>query len=210
MTVFLYKEDVFVGYIRMIAVEVMASAAFLVPAFFILNHFVFRNRKKSMIYCLFSLYLAAVYALVGMPNVTYIRFELAGNLIPFAGMFAGLKTTLLNVLLFIPLGFLLPVLWDRFRDCKKTLILGFGMSLTIELLQIFTLRATDINDLITNTLGTFLGFVIADVLMKTVPAARNMLEETKESELYTVYTLTFAVMFFLQPFLSNRIWDMIY
>lgn len=39
-------------------------------------------------------------------------------------------------------------------------MLGFGLSLTIELAQLFTqYRATDVDDLITNTVGTLLGYL---------------------------------------------------
>ena len=130
------------------AIDMLPGAALLIPIYFILNQIYFRNSRKSILYFLFSCYLSVVYVLVGLPNVTYIRPELNLNLIPFAGMLADLKNSILNVLLFIPLGIMLPLLWNKFKTLKCTLLFGFGMSLTIELLQILTFRATDVNDLI--------------------------------------------------------------
>ena len=49
----------------------------------------------------------------------------------------------LNVLLFVPFGFFLPVLWKEFRNAKKVFIAGFAMTSFIEIAQIFTGRATD-------------------------------------------------------------------
>lgn len=191
------------------ALEMLAAAVFLVPAYLIWNGRGLHSWKKSSLYFLFSLYLAAVYALVGMPNVTYVRFELNLNLIPIVGFITDLRSSFLNVLLFIPLGLLLPVFWTAFRARKKTVLFGFVMSCAIELLQIFTFRATDVNDLITNTFGTFLGYIAAHVLMKRCPAIGKLVQEDKTWELYAVCGITFGVMFFLQPFAFSLLWELV-
>ena len=67
----------------------------------------------------------------------------------------------LNVLLFVPFGFFLPVLWKEFRNAKKVFIAGFAMTSFIEIAQIFTGRTTDINDIITNIAVTLIGYLIA-------------------------------------------------
>ena len=65
----------------------------------------------------------------------------------------------MNIVLFMPLGFFCPLISKRYRRVKNTVFTGFGLSLTIELAQLFTMyRATDIDDLITNTAGTLLGY----------------------------------------------------
>lgn len=189
--------------------EVFAAALVLLPVFIILNITLFRDIRKGIICFLFSLYLAAVYYFVGLPNITYIRFELSLYLFPIVGILNDLKNSLLNILLFVPLGMILPLLWEKYRSRKRTLLFGFVTSLFIELLQIFTFRATDINDLITNTLGTFVGFVLADVLIKKVPAVKRFSYGTKVSELYLVCALTFAVMFLTQPFIHTVLWNFV-
>jgi len=66
----------------------------------------------------------------------------------------------LNVLLFIPLGFLCPVMSYRHRRLRRMVVLGFGFSLAIEISQLFTRhRVSDINDLIANTLGAVIGYL---------------------------------------------------
>jgi len=60
----------------------------------------------------------------------------------------------------IPLGFLLPAIWPEFRFLKKVMLAGFLFSLTIEALQLFTLRFSTTGDLITNTLGAIIGYFI--------------------------------------------------
>ena len=67
---------------------------------------------------------------------------------------------ILNVIMFMPLGFLLPCIWGNFRNIWKTICIGFFMSLAIEVSQLFCYRVTDINDLITNTAGTLVGYCV--------------------------------------------------
>lgn len=192
------------------AMDVIPAAVVLVPVFLLLYVTVYkRDLKKSVLSCVFSLYLAAVFSLVGIPNITYVRFEINLNLIPFLGLIDDFKNSILNVLLFVPLGWMLPVLWKKYRKRRETALFGLGMSLVIELLQMFTFRATDINDLIMNGIGTYLGFLLADALIRKYPVIRDAVNEEKTKELYGVWAITFGVMFFLHPFLSSAIWDRI-
>ncbi len=69
---------------------------------------------------------------------------------------------LLNIALFVPLGFLLPLLTKLFRKWYLALGAGFGVSLLIELTQLLTARGMcDVDDLFTNTLGAMLGWCAA-------------------------------------------------
>lgn len=188
-----------------LALDFVSAGLILVPAYLVLNRIRLHSLNRAAAYCVFSFYLVAVYALVGMPCITYIRPGLNLNLIPFAGMIDGLKSTLLNVALFIPLGLLLPLIWNEYRSCRRTVLFGFGMSLAIELLQMLTLRATDINDLMTNTFGTFLGFLLAKLLPGKLPVG-----ETHSADVFAVCAGVFLIMFFIEPFLFTFFWNLIF
>lgn len=184
--------------------ELLAALVFLVPFFLIWNKATLRNWRKCATYFLFATYLAAAYYLVGLPNVTYVRLEWNLNWIPFRDMAGDLRSTLLNVALFLPLGFFLPLCWEDLREGRKTILYGFCLSLFIELLQIFTFRATDVNDLITNTLGTALGFLPAKLLgNRFAPAAH-----TTKAERRLLLAITFGTMFFLHPFSASLLWKL--
>ena len=76
-----------------------------------------------------------------------------------------LRNTLGNVVLFLPLGILLPLTFDRFRSLKRVMAIALCLSLGIETIQFFSrfigsLRAVDIDDVLLNTLGACLGFAI--------------------------------------------------
>jgi len=82
----------------------------------------------------------------------------------------SLRHYTLNALLFIPVGLLLPMLWKRFEKWPATLLCGFLFSLSIEIIQLFSdSRITDVDDLLMNTVGTLIGFIIAVIIKKLLP-----------------------------------------
>lgn len=103
-------------------IEIAAAGVFMIPVFCIYGKCIFHSIKRTMMYLIFGLYLAAVLALIGFPSVTYVCFDVVINVIPFVGMASDFHNACLNVLLFVPLGIFLPLLWDEYRDIKSTLI----------------------------------------------------------------------------------------
>ncbi|MBR2082558.1 MAG: VanZ family protein [Elusimicrobiaceae bacterium] len=70
-----------------------------------------------------------------------------------------IEDLLLNIILFMPLGFLLPYICSKL-SFKKTLLLGFVLSLVVEISQYLThWGCCDIDDIINNTLGTAFGYL---------------------------------------------------
>lgn len=77
-----------------------------------------------------------------------------------------------NVLLFAPLGFLLPLRWPQLNRWWRVMALGAGTSLGIELAQMAMagVHRADVNDVLLNTLGASLGWL---TLRLTQPAAAH-------------------------------------
>lgn len=73
---------------------------------------------------------------------------------------------LLNIAMFGPLGFLLPLMGEKFRKWYVTIPVGFAASMVIELLQLAMGRGIcDVDDLFCNALGAAMGyFVIMSIL----------------------------------------------
>lgn len=66
-----------------------------------------------------------------------------------------------NAVMFIPSGILLPLVYKKLDSVWKTTAAGVFISLCTEILQLpFPSRATDIDDLILNTLGIVIGYGI--------------------------------------------------
>ncbi len=64
-----------------------------------------------------------------------------------------------NILLFLPLGFLLPLAYPKLKDW--TILIAILTSIAIELLQQSIGRVSDTTDVINNSLGSIIGFYLA-------------------------------------------------
>jgi glycopeptide antibiotics resistance protein len=84
---------------------------------------------------------------------------------------------ILNVIMFIPLGILLPQLWPRLDQMGRLALRAGAASLAIELAQLVlgltvgSRRTVDVNDLIANTGGALVGLLILRLAVP-VPAHR--------------------------------------
>ena len=89
----------------------------------------------------------------------YIAFRYGSN---NAGM---VWQFLLNILMFVPLGLLLPVVFPRkCRTWPRIALISFCATAATELLQLISRRGTDIDDVIANTVGGLCGFILFLVL----------------------------------------------
>ena len=144
-------------------VDVLSAAVVAVPLVWLFQRF--RGERgwgRYVLSGLFVLYLCEMFDVVGIPAIQYIRWEPNISLIPFSDETGWLGVQrVLNAVMFAPFGFLLPVLWCKCRKWKVTELAGFLLSLTIEILQMFCFRATDVDDLLMNTLGAGFGFFAA-------------------------------------------------
>ena len=144
-------------------VDVLSAAVVAVPLVWLFQRFRGeRGWTRYVLSGLFVLYLCEMFDVVGIPAIQYIRWEPNISLIPFSDETHWLGVQrVLNAVMFAPLGFLLPVLWRGCRKWSVTTLAGFLLSLTIEILQMFCFRATDVDDLLMNTLGAGFGFFAA-------------------------------------------------
>lgn len=71
------------------------------------------------------------------------------------------RNIILNILLFVPFGFLLPFFSEKFKKVYKVVPIGFATTLIIEILQYITkFGIFEIDDIFNNTLGVLLGYSI--------------------------------------------------
>ena len=122
------------------------------------------------------------------------------NLIPFSDGFS--LSFILNIFLFIPFGFLCPLISKSYERIRNTFLIGMGLSFFIEIVQLFTLyRATDINDLLTNGIGTILGYLCFRLITRFRIVKRSSKGNSIKKD-YTVYIpfiiilVTFVLGFF--------------
>ncbi|SHH96477.1 VanZ family protein [Desulfosporosinus lacus] len=143
--------------------------------------------EHIVIVYIFVYYLTGVLSFTGIPSIRDIVYNSFGiitpkglnfppdeiNLIPFYWITEGVRPYIENILLFIPLGFMLPFIWKKYEVLRKTALSGIKFSLIIELSQLFNRRITDIDDLLMNTLGALIGWVIFRLLKEHLSKLQN-------------------------------------
>lgn len=134
-----------VSHLTFLALEALLPAVVLVVVTGLLLRFAWKERRGQRVLLLevFVLFLFGVLTVTGVPSIRYLTPDFTINLIPFSEVPQGLPGSflqpVLNVVLFVPLGILLPLLWDKYRVCWRTVLFGGGLSLCIELMQLFNL-----------------------------------------------------------------------
>lgn len=77
------------------------------------------------------------------------------------GMTAVFTNIIGNIICFIPLGCMLPILSVKVRKLLLAVLICFEVSIVIELIQlIFKVGSFDVDDMVLNTLGGLIGFLI--------------------------------------------------
>lgn len=158
---------------------------------------------KTALMVLFSVYIAVLYHVTGLPDVLYHPYEVVINLSIFPEMLADGRNSVLNVFLFLPLGVFLRLLSDRYAAWGRTLLFALGVSLAIEMMQLFTFRTTDINDLLTNISGAVLGMMMANRILKVRP---ELCQYGTWWDIAVPICAAVFVMFFVNPFLLRIFW----
>lgn len=90
------------------------------------------------------------------------------------------RNIILNIFMFVPLGFWLPAGKDKFRVFWKTSLAGCLLTVAIESLQlIFSLGLCEVADVFNNTLGTMIGYGLYKIVEYIVQLYKK--EQTKLS-----------------------------
>lgn len=140
-----------------------------------------------------KLYHLARYALIGCalsllyltilwyyPDITFRPEYYFWNLRPFIwvaevyemGLRRMLEQLITNVAMFVPLGFLLPVVFQKLRRFLPALGAVLAVTVSIELIQFFIGRSADIDDVIMNAAGGALGYLIFHLLFRLLSGKR--------------------------------------
>ena len=156
--------------------------------------------EKELLLTLFFLYVVCGLAITVIPlPYTEVRNPTANdfNVVPVINTIRELRATftprtsymtphllkniLGNVALFVPLGIFLPLLSEKFHSLKRLMLFALICSLAIEFIQYVSkffgsFRSVDIDDVILNSLGAFLGFIIFDKLLMKL--FKSQIQET--------------------------------
>ncbi len=153
----------------------------ITAALFVLYLPVFLVLRKRVAFARQVIYFLLVVCIIVILSATVIiGFKIVPvknrflNLVPFKvftetwemGLVKQFTQTIANVIMFVPLGFIFPVAFAGCRRLYKTTIYMAVFSFLIEFVQYFTGRSSDIDDLMLNTLGGVLGYLVFALFCK--------------------------------------------
>lgn len=119
----------------------------------------------EFIFILYIMTVLKITGIIGMQfNILWFKNSLRsiGFFTPFSD--GSIMMMAFNVALFIPFGFLLPIVFYGVKwNWIKILAIGVLSSTMIELLQMFGGRMSEIDDIIMNTLGLLVGFMFYNI-----------------------------------------------
>jgi Glycopeptide antibiotics resistance protein len=113
---------------------------------------------------------------IGIDRDVFHARGLGINIIPIVDLIRDFQTVSLrvfmfqvfgNIVSFMPLAFLLAIIYPKYRIARKNMLLCFIISMSIEIIQLLiniitqiANRGVEINDIILNTLGSIVGFLL--------------------------------------------------
>lgn len=196
---------IFLGY------EILSS---FIPFLFVFLTLNIIQKKKGISFSyyhffailVFSLYVIGVYHFTGVGTIhDGLRYklnlkQLQINFIPFS-QHIDIVGYFLNILLFIPLGLLTPLIWKKMNKLSNIIRISFLFTILIEISQLLNHRATDIDDILLNVLGSVIGFGVFKVW--------NRLTKSKfqiDSPILVELPIYIIVVFIGRFFLYNEMW----
>lgn len=156
-------------------------------------------RSKKVTLGLLIFYLIALIWIIifkvqfSFENLPHIRNV---NLIPFGESVIingkiHLGEIIQNALAFIPMGLFIHILWEQ-KSLLKQVIPIICTSLLFEVIQfVFAIGATDITDIISNSLGGIIGIIIAVIISKMT--RKNWIKLINIISLIGAITLTLLI-----------------
>jgi hypothetical protein len=123
-------------------------------------------RYRAWVVATFWIYVAAVAAVTVLPTGAHRRHrDPWGSVVQLVPLHVPPVSFVLNIVMFVPFGLLVPLVWARAGGIGRVAVLSLAASTVIELSQ-FALwltvgnhRTVDVNDLIANTVGGVLGLI---------------------------------------------------
>lgn len=137
-----------------------------------------KQKVHLFVYILFIYYILRVISLTLLPIHSFEMLSISElmysvNLIPFGNNHGSIINSLefsqciFNAIMFMPLGILLPLFIHKKIKIRYFILICFGMSFGIEILQIigtylgYMTRSFDVNDIIFNIMGGSLTYCFA-------------------------------------------------
>lgn len=164
---------------------------------------------KELTYLLFVIYILSLFYIVTFQDDNYGM----SNFVPFREMLRYkicsklfFRNIVGNILLYMPLGFFVTAYIDE-RKIFPTMIISLITTISIELVQLVIGRVFDIDDIILNLFGGFLGALIFTLLDKLKDKLPEILNKEWFMNMIMILLLLFAVVYLTN--LNEYFYDMV-
>lgn len=166
------------------------------------------NKKEFVFYREIFLLLFLAYALLLFELVTEKDLSIPSgtNFVPFTEIFRYdfgsklfIQQVIGNIILFIPFGYF-ATYYIKAKKPLNIILVVILSSAVIETVQYFIGRSFDIDDIILNTLGGFIGYLIyraLDAIRKVLP---SFFQKPLFYNILTFFLLVLAILYFLNFF----------
>ena len=172
-------------------IDMLPFMLIVIPIHVLLRLIILRKSKLNLLreaaMLIFVMFVVGLMSQAVIPEIRITDWEIhvindgvhTTNLIPFkvladtynevarGNVSALLINFLGNIVMFIPIGFSLRLLWDV--SGAKAILAGLFTSIFIEISQLFLARSSDVDDIILNTTGAALGVLLFVMLNRIVP-----------------------------------------
>lgn len=157
-----------------ILIFIMIYYIFFVPKWSKKGAFELFLKSSFYLYFICVMYFTLILPiLIPIPMVNIQLNQIHANFIPYLDIISGhggaVREIILNIIMFIPFGIMLPFIYRH--SFLYTLINSFLFSLCIETTQLLSVRhisSCDVTDLIDNVLGAIIGYVIYLIFHKII------------------------------------------
>ncbi|MED1201751.1 VanZ family protein [Heyndrickxia acidicola] len=140
--------------------------------FISINSKTFIKRMRFLIWVLFILYCAFMLKVLLFDSFRLEGHQYYDNLIPFKTIWMYIEYSHLfhfkiwaanligNIVLFMPIGFVVPLLSRKMKGFRKIFLLSFLSTAAIEITQhVFNIGGFDVDDILLNTIGGIMGYL---------------------------------------------------
>ena len=113
------------------------------------------------------------------------------------------RNIILNILMFVPIGFLLPLIFKKCQCFYITYLAGFFLTLFIEILQLITKRGIfELDDILNNTLGCAIGYGIIMIFISLFKRKKSNQKHTALITAFYQIPLIISIIFISVPFIN--------
>ncbi len=176
------------AYLTLAVIFIVVISVLYVPILFTLKKkgkSILRQLSYLALFCSFFL---IIFATLLFTEINFRPEQYVLNLTPFKwveevnsnGIDRVIVEVVPNIIMFIPLGSFLPVVFKMMRKLYRAFFIIFLVTFSVEFLQYFIGRSSDIDDMIANILGGIIGygiFKIFDCLFKNTGWWNNFITQ---------------------------------